>query len=138
MGPSFGNNFNNRVEEALGSASDLHTAFREGAFQTNSRPWVGYLMLVEDHPKSTAPVKVNSPHFPLFPIFEAASYLDRYDIFCTRLVRERLYDSACLLTSTRDDGLNGVYREPNKELSLFSFAASLQGRIHTAVKRFQK
>lgn len=138
VGPSFGNNFNNRVEEALGNASDLHTAFREGAFQTNSRPWTGYLMLVEDHPKSRAPVKIKSPHFLPFPIFEAASYLNRYDIFCTRLVRERLYDSACLLTSTRDHGLNGVYREPNEELSLFNFAASLQGRIRTAVKRLQR
>jgi hypothetical protein len=29
---SFGNNFNNRTEEALGSALDLWTAFREKAF----------------------------------------------------------------------------------------------------------
>ncbi len=28
-GPSFGNNFNNRTEEAMGSALDLWTAFRE-------------------------------------------------------------------------------------------------------------
>ena len=32
VGPSFGNNFNNRTEEAMGSAIDLWTAFREGAF----------------------------------------------------------------------------------------------------------
>ena len=32
VGPSFGNNFNNRTEEALGSALDLWTAYREGAF----------------------------------------------------------------------------------------------------------
>jgi hypothetical protein len=29
VGPSFGNNFNNRTEEAMGSALDLWTAFRE-------------------------------------------------------------------------------------------------------------
>lgn len=29
VGPSFGNNFNNRAEEAIGSAVDLWTAFRE-------------------------------------------------------------------------------------------------------------
>ena len=40
VGPSFGNNFNNRTEEALGSATDLWTAFREGAFQTSQRPWL--------------------------------------------------------------------------------------------------
>jgi type II restriction enzyme len=32
IGPSFGNNFNNRTEEAIGTAVDLWTAFREGAF----------------------------------------------------------------------------------------------------------
>ena len=32
VGPSFGNNFNNRTEEAMGSSLDLWTAFREGAF----------------------------------------------------------------------------------------------------------
>jgi len=30
VGPSFGNNFNNRTEEAMGSALDLWTAYREG------------------------------------------------------------------------------------------------------------
>ncbi|HYA34194.1 MAG TPA: PaeR7I family type II restriction endonuclease, partial [Candidatus Binataceae bacterium] len=30
-GPSFGNNLNNRTEEALGTAVDLWTAYREGA-----------------------------------------------------------------------------------------------------------
>src|SRR5579871_415538 len=32
VGPSFGNNFNNRAEEAIGTAHDLWTAYREGAF----------------------------------------------------------------------------------------------------------
>lgn len=48
-GPSFGNNVNNRVEEALGSATDLWTAFREGAFGADRpRPWLGWVMLLED------------------------------------------------------------------------------------------
>lgn len=42
VGPSFGNNFNNRTEEALGSATDLWTAHREGAFKDSIRPWLGY------------------------------------------------------------------------------------------------
>jgi hypothetical protein len=40
---SFGNNLNNRTEEALGSATDLMTAYREGAFKLSLRPWLGYL-----------------------------------------------------------------------------------------------
>jgi hypothetical protein len=32
VGPSFGNNFNNRAEEAIGSALDLWTACRQRAY----------------------------------------------------------------------------------------------------------
>lgn len=50
VGPSFGNNYNNRTEEALGNATDYWAAFREGAFRGSPRPWLGYLMLLEDAP----------------------------------------------------------------------------------------
>lgn len=43
---SYGNNFNNRTEEALGNATDLWTAYRENQFPTCGVPWVGYLMLI--------------------------------------------------------------------------------------------
>ncbi|MBC8439333.1 MAG: hypothetical protein H8D87_06585 [Deltaproteobacteria bacterium] len=52
VGPSFGNNFNNRVEEALGSATDIWTAYREGAFKPSQKPWLGWLKLLEDAPKT--------------------------------------------------------------------------------------
>ena len=48
VGPSFGNNFNNRTEEAIGTAHDLWTAYREGAFGKQPRPFAGWLMMVED------------------------------------------------------------------------------------------
>ena len=57
VGPSFGNNFNNRTEEAMGSALDIWTAYREGAFRHSQQPWLGYLFLLEQHPKSTASVR---------------------------------------------------------------------------------
>lgn len=69
VGHSFGNNFNNPVEEAIGSAVDIWTAYREGAFGGPIRPWLGYLFLLEDCPKSRSPVKVEEPHFKVFPEF---------------------------------------------------------------------
>ena len=48
VGPSFGNNFNNRTEEAIGTALDFWTAFREGAFGENQRPFVGWLKTVKN------------------------------------------------------------------------------------------
>lgn len=134
---SFGNNCNNRVEEALGNATDLLAAYREGAFQPSLRPWLGYLMLLEDSPGATRPVRVREPHFPVFPEFRNASYAERYNQVLTRLVRDRLYDSACFLMSSAPGGLaKGTYREPNTELGFSNFLASLLGHA-TAVARTQ-
>jgi hypothetical protein len=114
VGPSFGNNYNNRTEEAIGSATDIWAAYREGAFKPSARPWLGYLMLLEEASRSVAPVRAREPHFKVFPEFKEASYAKRYEILLTKLVRERLYDAACLLMSNAMDGPNGVYREPHR------------------------
>ncbi|MCE2925416.1 MAG: PaeR7I family type II restriction endonuclease, partial [Phycisphaeraceae bacterium] len=66
VGPSFGNNFNNRTEESLGSATDIWAAYREGAFKPSLRPWLGYFMLLEDCEASRRPVGVAQPSFPVF------------------------------------------------------------------------
>lgn len=133
---SFGNNFNNRTEEALGNATDIKAAYREGAFKPSLRPWLGYLMLLEDSPKSTKPVKPAQPHFRVFPEFEAASYAQRYDILMTKLVREELYDAACFLLSPQVEGLEGECKEPNPKLSFRNFVASLVGHA-SAIARMQ-
>ena len=61
---SFGNNLNNRTEESLGSATDIWTAYREGAFSLSQRPWLGYVMVLEEVARSLSPVGVKEPHFP--------------------------------------------------------------------------
>ena len=67
VGPSFGNNFNNRTEEAIGSAIDLWTDFREGAFNAGVQPFLGYFFMIEDCSASSRLVKVKEPHFSVFP-----------------------------------------------------------------------
>jgi len=128
VGPSFGNNFNNRVEEAVGSSTDLWTAYREGAFGQWPRPWLGYLMLLEEAPGSTRPVGVAEPHFGVFDEFRDASYAERYRLLGKRLVREGLYDAACLILSDAEKGPDGAYREPCDELTFRRFGASLGAR----------
>ena len=125
---SFGNNYNNRTEEAIGSATDIWAAYREGAFKPSARPWLGYLMLLEDAPASTRPVKAQEPHFKVFPEFRSASYAKRYEILLTKMVRERLYDSACFLLSGAKRGPEGNYEEPAPELSFETFTVSLLAR----------
>jgi len=122
---SFGNNYNNRTEEAIGSAVDVWAAYREGAFKPSARPWLGYLMLLEDTPRSTNPVGAREPHFHVFPEFRDASYAKRYEILLTKLVRERMYDAACFLLSNARSGRTGEYREPSQELNFQKFISSL-------------
>ncbi len=131
---SFGNNFNNRTEESLGNATDLLAAYREGAFKPSARPWLGYLMLLEECPKSLAPVRLREPHFKVFDEFRNASYAKRDEILLTKLVRERLYDAACFLMSDRKHGLDGVYHEPSPELTFQNLAASLLARAIAVAK----
>jgi hypothetical protein len=134
VGPSFGNNINNRVEEAVGNATDLWAAFREGAFEPSERPWLGYVFILEDCDGSNRPIETRGPHFPVFPEFKSASYAKRYEIFLTKLLRERLYDGACLLLTNRADGLKGKFRSPTKEIQFTTFAAGLAARAITFSK----
>jgi hypothetical protein len=131
---SFGNNYNNRTEDAIGSASDIWAAYREGAFKPSVRPWLGYLMLLEEAPGSLSPVGAREPHFKVFPEFKEASYAKRYEILLTKLVRERLYDSACFLMSNANDGLQGRYIEPAPELSFPNFIESLLAKAIAVAK----
>jgi len=132
VGPSFGNNFNNRTEEALGSATDILAAYREGAFKPSAKPFLGYLMLLEDCERSNNPVRTVAPHFPVFPEFAQASYKKRYEILLEKLLRERLYDGACLLVSNRAHTDSGLYEEPNAELSFKKFITPLIGSVSAA------
>ena len=132
VGPSFGNNYNNRTEEALGSATDLWAAYREGAFKPSARPWLGYLMLLEDCSSSNAPVRAREPHFKVFDEFRDASYAKRYELLLTKMVRERLYDASCLLLASGEQEHYGEYREPSTELRFENFIASLLAKAISA------
>jgi len=130
VGPSFGNNFNNRVEEAVGTAVDLWTAHREGAFNALSNPWLGYLFVLEDCEKSQSVVKIEEPHFEVLPEFKETSYAKRYEIFCRKLVKERQYSAACLLLVNRSKAEElENYHEPAEDLSARRFLAQLLGHV---------
>lgn len=129
---SFGNNFNNRTEEVLGSATDLWTAYREGAFHhgkkpgtDEARPFVGWLMVLEDSPKSTAPVRSEPAYYQAFPEFKGASYLRRYELLCEKLVSERLYQAAAIVSTAATAEQTGDYAEQGMRL----FVAELAGHV---------
>ena len=126
---SFGNNFNNRVEEALGNATDFWAAYREGAFKPSQKPWLGYLFMLEETPISMRPTqRITLNPYSIDEAFQQRSYAKRYELVCERLVRDRLYDAACFFTSNAKTGRRGQYQEPNNELSIKNFAISLYAR----------
>ncbi len=125
VGPSFGNNFNNRTEEALGNAVDVWRAYQEGTFGA-VRPWLGYVFLLEEAPKSTMEVRLAKAIFPVERIFHHTSYKDRYQILCQRIVRERLYDATCFVTSSADPDV--PIHQPLPELGFDNFVAAIAGR----------
>jgi len=133
VGPSFGNNFNNRTEEAMGSALDLWTAFRERAYLQSPQPFLGYFFMLEDCDASNQPVSVQEPHFKVFPEFVGASYMKRYEHFCRKLVLERHYTASAYITSTSQRGINGDFKTPADDLSIERFAKMLVAHAATSV-----
>lgn len=137
VGPSFGNNFNNRTEEAIGTAHCFWTAYRERAFGKQPRPFVGWLMLVEDAPGSRSPVRIASPHFPVFEEFVGASYLERYNLLCQKLVQEGLYTTACVITSPRSASATGAFSAISAMTDLKTFVTKLAGHVAAEAARLK-
>jgi len=131
VGPSFGNNFNNRVEEAIGNATDLWTAYREGRFGTAVRPFLGYLFLLEDALAVHTPVSNREPYFAVDDAFRGASYARRYELLCRRMVLERLYDAAYLTLTTNASPT--VVTHPVPDLSFTRFVADLRAQAQRVV-----
>jgi len=124
---SYGNNFNNRTEEALGAAVDLWTAFRDNQFPNQQAPWVGYMMLIGKDGHSTSPVRNNESHFEVRPEFKGASYLDRYTILGRKLITERHYTQVSLLWTADANNYGDAADDLSMERYINSFIAYLNG-----------
>lgn len=129
VGPSFGNNFNNRSEEAIGSATDIWVAYREGRFGKTPAPFLGYFFLLEDCARVKTPVRNKEPYFKVDPAFDKASYSKRYELLCRRLVLERVYSAACLVMATNSPATQVT--QPAEDLGFDRFVAALRGHVVT-------
>jgi hypothetical protein len=129
VGPSFGNNFNNRSEEAIGSATDIWVAYREGRFGKTPTPFLGYFFLLEDCNRVKTPIRNREPYFKVDPVFDKASYSKRYELLARRLVLERVYTSACLVMST--NSRRTIITQPAEDLNFKRFVAALRGHVVT-------
>lgn len=136
---SFGNNFNNRVEESLGVSDDFFTAYQKNLFGAQEAPWLGYLMLAQRSKGSTSSVRLSESHFPVMADFRGSSYLDRYKILCERMMKERRYNYTCLIWTTERRGKNAPsFGYPDPNLSFEKFANSYLGYISGKADEFKR
>lgn len=93
QGSSLANNFNNRVEEAIGQAADVWKSHERGLLVSGLRPWIGYVMIVEEtakttEPKHLLPGKAVPAGMIVDPTFDGMSYAERYAMAFKRLDQE--------------------------------------------------
>ncbi len=81
-------------------------------------------------------VKVKEPHFKVFDEFHDTSYLDRYKILCSRLMKERHYNAACLIWS---EAVNNeiLYGYLDNALSFRKFVNSYLGYMAGKREEFE-
>ncbi|GAB4279360.1 MAG: PaeR7I family type II restriction endonuclease [Coriobacteriia bacterium] len=126
---SYGNNMNNRAEEALGNAEDLRQAAEAGLLGS-VRPWTGYVFVMQDEDASRSPVGAKQPHFSIDPVFVDSSYQDRAIAMCRRLMLKGLYDAAWFVTGD-GTGKPDAIQEPAPDLTWAKFETALRGRVAT-------
>ncbi len=116
---SYGNNENNRYEEALGSGLDARARHGRGIA-------LGFLLVLCEEDATTRPTR-DRPAAGIDETFISSSHASRREEFARRIVAFRLnslpfYDAAAVLLVRRD----GTYRRTaDPDLDIRSFAARL-------------
>lgn len=126
---SFGKNFNNRAEEAIGSAEDFWLAFRGGSLGKIAKPFLGYCYLMEDCPESRRRVQPKRALYAIAPEFRNANRQKLLELLCRKLVRERKYDAAAAIFSPKNQGKRGIFREASQDVSAVALFSALRARF---------
>lgn len=134
---SFGNNLNNRVEEAVGNNIDIHEAYQNGVIEQSKPPWIGYLILMADTEGSSSSVRVREPNVTIDDEYRDASYIDRARLLCERLVRQGVVDSTAFLISAKEEGIDGGFDEPNPNLSFQQFLNDVVAHVEAQIESTQ-
>lgn len=125
---SVARNFNNRFEEALGSATDLAVAQKKNGPFGAVPPWLGYVFVLQETEESEALDKPTHALFETDPAFKGMSYSQRYQEMISRFVGENVYDIGWFVTTQRADG--GVtYKQPLQTATARTLQVAIEGRV---------
>lgn len=121
---SFGNNWNNRVEEVVGCAADFRTMVEEGVVASPVQPWLGYVFLMGDKGTKEGG-SLSAPAVGMADAFSGATYADRCEVLCLRLMETGLYEGASFLISGEENGLDGGFLTPDERLEFDRFTTGM-------------
>lgn len=125
---SYGNNINNRVEEAIGEAVDVRYAIEHDLCGSHSLPALAYVLIVKGDSKSRSiPLSSNNSAFKQDPVFNGTSYVDRFRIMCERLLEENIFEAVWYVVVNPDEQ---SIEEPADALSYVSFIRNLRNNLH--------
>jgi hypothetical protein len=127
---SVAKNFNNRFEEALGSATDIEAAQRKNEQSPfgQLRPWLGYVFILQETPETEKEGRDTRAMFPTNAAFQGLSYNQRYQEMIRRFIGERVYDAGWFITTKRADG-EITYLEPLAIATSDVLRAEIEGRV---------
>ena len=119
---SYGNNENNRYEEALGSGLDVRARHGDAVA-------LGFVLVLCDEDATGRATRDRSDD--LDPVFTSSSHMTRREIFARRITDfgvndAPFYDAAALLFVTRT---SEVRHPDDPDLDVRTFAARLVGRL---------
>ncbi len=92
------------------------------------------MILVEKTKKSTTAVRIQEPYYKVRPEFQDTSYLERYSLFCQKLMQERHYSATSLIWT--NDSME--FGSLDKDISFDSFILSYMGFIQGKLKDLTK
>ena len=126
---SVGNNANNRIEEAIGNAVDVGAVQKNNGTFGEIPPWLAFIMVLEETPKTENPLNPAATVFPQDPAFDQVSYSGQYQLALSRFVGEKLYDAGWFLTTKREGNGEFSYQEPLATATASTLAGLIKSRV---------
>jgi hypothetical protein len=126
---SVGKNFNNRFEEALGTATDTLAAQEQYRPFGEVAPWLGYVFVLQETTETERPAKDSEALFPIDRNFRGRSYNERYQMMIDRFLSAQIYNAGWFLTTKRTKQGMVTYEEPLATACGAAFGAAIRGRI---------
>lgn len=127
---SFGNNPNNRAEEAVGNAEDLRRAVKSGLLPPL---WTGFAFIIEDCDKSNSRSKNQArSELPTDDEFAHWTYAERVRVLCERLQATKSYDATWAVATSRPPDFN--WRDLASDVTWQSFSESLRSHLQATFR----